>query len=110
MRKSLKQRTWCIYIRPYQKNGEEKVYYTGQPKTTKTEGGQAQAVSLYGEGEGKPVDSTMPYDKGGWVMWYKTNSFNLLREKYTELLKSCPREHTRVMELVEVDLLVTPLS
>lgn len=114
-RTALRQREWVIMIRPYyKKSGKFIIWYDGVPKAGSSsdlgEIGQDSATALKGVGEGMEVGSKMEYDDGGWVIWYKTNSFNKLRLKYKEILTETGSENIRVLELLPVDTLVTPLT
>ena len=116
-RKALRQREWIILVRPYylSKSGS-RIWYTGVPKAgIRTDLGDTNAsydtaTALKGVGEGMETGSKMDYDKGGWTIWYKTNSFVKLREKYRELLDVAGADNVRVVEMLPVDILVTPLS
>lgn len=115
-RTALRQREWVIMTRPYYvKDNKFTVWYSGVPKAGLTSDlgattGMDVATNLKGVGEGMEVGSKMEYDEGGWVIWYKTNSFNKLRLKYKEILTRTGSENIRVMELLPVDTLVTPLT
>lgn len=117
---ALRQREWAIFIRPYYlqdtSSGKPiRINYEGVPKAgRRSDLGDKDsddiATPLLGVGEGMKHNSTLPYDEGGWVMWYKTTSFVKLREKYKECLTQVGKEMTRVVEIIPVDILVTPLS
>lgn len=116
MKKTLRQRTWAIYTRPYflSKSGEA-VVYTGIPKAGATSdmgesAGTDSAKLLKGVNEGKELTSTMPYETGGWVQWYKTGSFIKLKEKYKELSEKVGSQHIQVVEIIPIDTLVTPTA
>lgn len=115
-RKALRQREWIILVRPYHINPKGvKIWYTGVPKAGMVSdlgntSGTDTAQALKGVGEGMESGTQMEYDKGGWVVWYKTNSFVKLREKYRELLDIAGADNVRVTEMLPVDILVTPLS
>lgn len=114
-RKALRQREWIIYIRPYYINKDITIWYSGVPKAgiisdLGNTSGTDNATALKGVGEGMEVGTKMEYDKGGWVIWYKTNSFQKLREKYKEILEKTGSDNIRVAEMLPVDILVSPLS
>lgn len=114
-RTALRQREWVIMIRPYHTKGNITIWYDGVPKAgSNTDLGATSGTdtptALKGIGEGMEATSKMQYDKGGWVIWYKTNSFNKLRLKYKEILADTGSDNIRVMEILPVDTLVTPLT
>lgn len=115
-RKALRQREWVIYIRPYYVKGanNSRVYYTGDPKvgnvTDMGNTGQDTAVAIKGVGEGMELGTKMEYDKGTWVLWYKSNSFQKTKEKYREILALAGADYVRVVENLPVDVLITPNS
>lgn len=115
-RTALRQRQFIIMIRPYYDKGSFKVWYSGVPKAgVKTDLGNSladydTATPLKGIGEGMEVGSKMEYDKGGWIIWYQTNSFQKLKIKYKEILAITGSENVRVLEMLPVDTLVTPLT
>lgn len=109
---ALRQRTWSILIRPYHIRNEFITHYTGTPKASGSDVGLTGStnVSLEGEGEGMEDWNTVGTDEGGWVMWYTTTSYPRLREKYGECLKTHPSNMVRIVELMPVDIMVTPRS
>lgn len=110
---ALRQREWAIYIRPYHtrtiSGNVVRIDFTGTPKAGRRDVGETSgtntAIDLKGNGEGGGK-----VDTGGWTMWFKTTSFKLLREKYKEALQQTSAEQLRVVEIMNVDTLVTPLS
>lgn len=112
---ALRQRTWVILLRPYYNSASDtKLHYAGVPKAgLKTDLGIATdydtMVALKGVGEGME-EGGIEVDKGGWVMWYATTSYPLLREKYKQCLEEHAMEHTRIVEVVPVDTMVTPIA
>lgn len=113
-RKALRQREWIIYIRPYWVDKASRIYYTGIPKVGYTSDmgktGTDTATPIKGVGEGMEQGSTMEYDEGVWVVWYKTNSFVKAREKYREIIEVAGAEYVRVVEMLPVDMMATPIS
>lgn len=113
-RKALRQREWVIYARPYFVKNNGRTYYTGVPKVGSVADmgntGQDTAVAIKGVGEGMELNSKMEYDEGVWVVWYKTNSLPKLKEKYREILDIAGADHVRVVEMLPVDIMVTPIS
>lgn len=113
---ALRQRQWMIMIRPYYTNDEGyDLYYTGTPKAGKSKdlGSNSSintAEELKGNGEGMEANNTLPIDGGGWVVWYTTTSFAKVREKYKECLITVGRQHTKIVEVIPADTLVTPIS
>ena len=113
---ALRQREWSILIRPYYVDSRKNVtYYDKVPKAAKVaDFGDGQTpdtpVALKGNAEGMEIGSTLPIDEGGWVVWYVTTSFPKLREKYKECLNTVPKQYIRVMEMIPVDTMVTPIS
>lgn len=113
-RKALRQREWLIMIRPYYVKGQATVWYAGVPKAGLTTDlgavGTDTATALKGVGEGMEAGTKMTYDEGGWVIWYKTSSFPKLKIKYKEILEKTGSDNVRIMELLPVDTLITPLT
>ena len=113
---TLRQREWVILTRPYYYDAQTQtnIFYDKVPKcgwsSDLGKTGPNTATALVGVNEGMETGSNMPIDKGGWVMWYKTNSFPKLREKYRKCLDFYPREHTRIIEIIPADIMVTPVS
>lgn len=108
---ALKQREWAIYIRPYYKsNTFGRVEWVGTARAGRRDVGASTtgmntAIDLSGEGEGGGKT-----DDGSWVMWYKGSSFKELKQKYNELLEDVNKESIRVVEIFELDTIVTPLT
>lgn len=111
---ALRQRTWSILIRPFHttKNGFI-THYTDVPLASRVRLGQYTSgtdtlVELEGVGGGMEDWNTVGTDEGGWVMWYTTTSYPRLREKYGECVKTHPRDMVRIVELMPIDVMVTP--
>ena len=107
---SLRQREWAIYMRPYYMRGTTRIDYTGAPKASDsdvlTDRPRGVSVTLRGDAEGNDRA-----DNGSWVMYYKTNSFKKLREIYKDLLEQdVNAKHLRVAEIVDVSMMITPIS
>lgn len=113
---ALRQRTWGILVRPYYQDGEMVVHYSGVPKAGiksdlgSTNASYDTAKALKGNLEGMEEWNTVPADKGGWTMWYATTSYEKIKEKYKECLETHPKGHTRIVEIMPVDTMITPIS
>lgn len=113
---ALRQREWSILIRPYYDKKSYRIDYEGVPKAgIKSDLGDTLAkydiaTPLKGVGEGMSPNDTLPIEEGGWVMWYKTTSFSKLREKYKECLGQVAKEMVRIVEIIPVDTMITPIS
>lgn len=115
---SLRQREWAVFIRPYDvrtiAGNDVRIPYTGEPKAMKRADlgyeitGQDSPVTLEGAKEGE-IDG-LECDGGGWVMYSKTSSFVKLREILKEMLDIYGKDYTRVVELIPLDTIVTPLT
>ena len=110
---ALRQREWAIMIRPYYMkvmgSNRVRIDYVGTPQAGRSRDlgytGTNSATDLKGAGEGGG-----DCDTGGWTMWYKDTSFKRLREKYKDLLQETTKENIRIVEVINVDTLITPIS
>ena len=111
---ALRQREWAILIRPYYMKDNIRINYTGTPKAGYSSdlgyNSTNTATELSGEAEGMDEEDTLPIEKGGWVLWYKTISYEKLRRKYKECLDTIGKEHTRIVEMIPTDIMITPFS
>ena len=113
----LRQRTWAIFIRPYfnraMSGNVVRIDYKGVPKAGYVSDlgyiGVDTATRLLGNGEGG-TDGNAKMETGGWTMWYSGTSFKQLREKYKEILQKTSKDNIRVVEMINVDTLITPIS
>ena len=113
----LRQRTFAIFIRPYfnraMGGNVVRIDYKGVPKAGNASDlgfvGVNTATALSGNGEGG-TESNAIMETGGWTMWYTGTSFKQLREKYKEILQQTSKDNIRVVEMINVDTLITPIS
>ena len=111
---SLRQRTWAIYVRPWYETTtatDEQLFipYTGRIIAMEQEvspcspcpGEEPGIVQLKGDEFG---------EVGAWAVYYRTNSFHKIREVYNIILEFYSTVNIRVVEEVDMNTIVTPLT
>lgn len=104
----LKQRTWVIMVRPCVVSGDTITTISNQlGRVTMPMIGE-QVMKPWTEAI--PVTDGVPINGGCWTEWHRTRSYiNLLREM-RKLLKTISRNDVLVMEVIDVDTMITPRS
>ena len=105
----LKQRTWAIMVRPCVVSGTTIVAIDNQLGKVNVPGISSEQV-LKPWTEAVPASDGVPINGGCWTEWHRTRSYiNLIRE-VRKLLKTISRNDVLVMEVIDVDTMITPRS
>ena len=105
----LKQRTWVIMVRPCVASGTTTVAISDMLGKV-TVPGISGEQTLKPWKEAVPSPDGVPISGGCWTEWHRTRSYiNLIRE-VRKLLKTISRNDVLVMEVIDVDTMITPRS
>ena len=110
---ALRQRQWVIYTRPYNKVGDQKIFYTGMPAADAGKVGERErAGTVKNLSILQPGISgvTKTGDDGGWVVSFRSYSISEVKQAYKELLKDLPSDFIRITEEIPFDTMITPIS